>query len=126
VIEAFAAAGESNIRTKLTDIQYNRVWSSLEPEDLSNWPIEGREGYSAGGDPVLHGAETIFMQFSNVWETYAGPNCAVYYSWFCYFLNFGETNDMMFVHNLVSNVSPYMQYNSNFPYTQIGKANPDG
>lgn len=111
----------------LEDIPYDRVWSSSDAAELADWPVEGRIGRSASGDPQLHGAETMFVHYGDVATTYGyGPPAGVYSGYSFYFLDYGENNDMVYVNVLMQNVSEYLKFSSSASYGALGQAFPDG
>ena len=65
-LEALWAAG-NKMDEAGSRIEVNRVYSSLDPDDLSEWPAEFREGGSADGAPILKGAETIVTHTTDCW-----------------------------------------------------------
>ncbi len=119
-------ASEPNLGI-LGDIPYDRVWTSLDAAELADWPAEGRLGRSADGDPMLHGAETMFVHYGDVATSYGyGPPAGVYSGYSFYFLNYGENNDMIYVNVLMQNVSEYLKFNASGSYSDLGKKFPDG
>jgi hypothetical protein len=120
-----AAAGENlNAESRRIDVSY--VWSSLDEENLEDWPIEAREGKTSGGAPVVYGAETIAFHSGDVFLTYYGPPPCIYQMWSCYFLNFGESNNMVYCHVWNQNMSEYMKWNPTGSYAEDGAGIPDG
>ena len=124
-LAAAAAAGE-NVETESTRIDVSYVWSSLDEDNLANWPIEARQGQTASGAPVLHGAETICFHSGDVMRSYYGPQCGFYNMWSMYMLNFGESNNMIYNHIWMQNMTEYFKWNPTGSYAAIGLANPDG
>ncbi len=123
LIYGYALAG-TDPNTKMGDIEHNQVWSSMDPENLQTWPMEAREGKQAGGDPVIKGKETVFVHYGDVRNAYTNPPVGWYSGLSFYFLDFGQSNDMVYGHVYWQNVSEYMKFNSS--YSDIGDANPDG
>jgi len=102
----------------------NRVWSSSDADELAEWPIEGRWPISSTGEPVLHGAETIFEHTGDVFNSWSGPTNGFYMGWACYFLDFRESDNMVYTHIQIHNVTEYMKWNNT--YKDRCAAVPDG
>lgn len=111
-----AAAVQPNMEGHMGEIQYNRVWTSLDAAELEAWPIEAREGFSPSGAPIIHGAETMFTHSGDVYNSWAGPPSGFYMGWSFYFLDFAESNNMVYAHVLLQNVTEYMKYNPGYGY----------
>ncbi|HUU29052.1 MAG TPA: hypothetical protein VM123_14685, partial [archaeon] len=125
VIYGFAAAGiEPNSR--MADLPYNQVYSSLDPDNLANWPAEAREGKDPNGSPVLKGRETIFAHYTDVMVAYTNPPIGLYAGISFYFLDYGDANNMVFGHVYWQNVSEYMQFNASYGKGSLGAEHPDG
>ncbi len=122
-IEAFYSAGEQ-MSSATGRTENNPVFSSLDEDDLANWPAEFREGRSPTGAPILHGAETVALRVSNGWYT-DGNAMGASLEYQCYFLDFGAANDMMFFHLFVRNMSEYLKWND-LPDFVARIGNPDG
>ncbi len=88
-----------------------QVWSSKDPDDLANWPVQFREGRQPGGAPVIHGAETLVTYANDIWEDESLPVTGVSSEVSAYFLNFGESNDMVYGHTFMRNMSEYTSWN---------------
>jgi len=123
---AAAAAAGQNVRTESMRIEVSYIWSSLDEDNLADWPVEAREGQTSGGAPVIYGAETLCFHNSDVFLEYYGPPPCLYSMWSLYFLNFGESNNMVYCHLWNQNMSEYLKWNPNGAYAQTGQANPDG
>ena len=89
----------------------DRVWTSLDAGELADWPVEAREPKTASGTPVLHGAETMFLHTGDVFNSWGAPLSGFYMGWSFYFLDFGESNNMVYVHQYMANVTEYMKWN---------------
>ncbi len=126
LIESLVAAGVPNVGSEMTKPENSRVWSSLDADDLASWPLEFREGRDLSGEPVLHGAESMCWHMSTVFESYSDFPSGVYYGWQAYFLDFAESNNMVYFHVDIANVSEYMQYNQNSGFREIGSRFPSG
>lgn len=124
-LAAAAAAGE-NVETEATRIEISYVWSSLDEDNLADWPIEARAGKTANGAPEVYGAETICFHNSDAMRSYYGPQTGFYHMWSMYLLNFGESNNMVFNHIWMQNATEYYKWNATGSYADIGAANPDG
>ncbi len=125
--EVMAIAASEPSLGKLGDVPYNRVWSSLDASELEQWPTEGRWGRSASGEPMLHGAETMFVHYGDVATTYGyGAPAGMYSGYSFFFLDYGESADMVYMNIHFQNVSEYLQYNSVANYKRIGARYPDG
>ena len=57
-------------------ISIDRVWSSTDAAELAEWPVEGRWPISSSGEPIIHGAETIFTHSGDVFNSWGGPESA--------------------------------------------------
>ncbi|MBN2289815.1 MAG: hypothetical protein JXQ83_10825 [Candidatus Glassbacteria bacterium] len=125
LIMQWVNAGELN--AKSGQIDYVRIWSSLDKEELDLWPVEGRIGRVASGAPnVSASGETMFFHSGDVFNGWGGPQVGFYMGWTLRFLDFGESNNICYGHIHMENVSEYQQYNSNSDYAAVGKANPNG
>ncbi|MEN6588256.1 MAG: hypothetical protein ABFC30_01135, partial [Proteiniphilum sp.] len=89
-----------------------QVWSSKDADDLAAWPVQFREGRSASGSPIIHGAETICYLRSDVFNADAELRIGASMETAYYFLNFGESNNMVYGHTFIRNMSEYMAWNS--------------
>jgi len=108
-LAAFAAAGE-----KMDDaagrVSFNRVRTSLDADDLADWPAEFREGRSSSGAPILHGAETVCVTMGDAFSDWGAAN-GIDIEWQLYFLNFAESNNMFYFHVFFRNMSEYNKWN---------------
>jgi len=102
----------------------DRVWSSTDAAEVAEWPVEGRWPISSSGEPIIHGAETIFEHTGDVFNSWGGPACGFYMGWACYFLDFGESNNMVYTHIQIHNVTHFMKWNAT--YKDKCAAVPDG
>ena len=110
-LAAFAAAGE-RMNDAAGRISFNRVWTSTDAEDLADWPAEFRTGRTADGAPILHGAETIVCILGDAFNEYS-PALGLSMEHQFYFLNFAESNNMVYYHILFRNMSEYNKWNPN-------------
>ncbi|OGF98403.1 MAG: hypothetical protein A2Z86_09480 [Candidatus Glassbacteria bacterium GWA2_58_10] len=112
---------------RLGSVPYNRVWSSLDADELADWPVEGRIGRSASGAPNLHGAETMFVHYGDVVTTYGyGTPLGLYSGYTFHFLDYGESANMVYINVLFQNVSEYLRFNAAANYRALGERWPDG
>ncbi|MEA2064414.1 MAG: hypothetical protein U9P14_11990 [Gemmatimonadota bacterium] len=125
-IMAYVAAGEPNIGSAMGRLENSRVWSSLDGDDLIDWPAEGRIGRSMDGKPVLHGRESLFFHLGNAFVTYSDFPAGIYMGWQVFLLDYGESNNMAYFHVHIANASEYLQYNQNSDFKAIGKLFPEG
>ncbi len=112
-LKALWDAGES-MDQAANRLEVNRVWSSLDADDLANWPPEFREGRTASGDPILIGAETIVTFYTGAFtdDTHQqNVPIGVSLEYAFNFLNFRETNNMVFGHLFMRNMSEYLKWN---------------
>ncbi|MCE5271672.1 hypothetical protein LLH00_10365 [bacterium] len=105
-----ATAGE-DMEDAASRISVNRIWTSLDPEDLADWPVEFREGRTASGAPILHGAETVVSLRGNAFKTWGNNRLGASIEYAFYFLNYAESNNMVYMHVFFQNMSEYCQYN---------------
>lgn len=125
-IAAIFATG-LNTQTIAGDINHWRVWSSLDDDDLADWPVGGREGRSPTGEIIKHGAETIFTATGDALRTYGYGHPVMYYQEnSMYFLNYGESNDMVYVETETFNMSELLKYNASPTYVEMAKTVPNG
>ncbi|HLA40133.1 MAG TPA: hypothetical protein VJ417_09055, partial [Candidatus Glassbacteria bacterium] len=121
-----AGAVEPNMEGYMGDIQFNRVWTTKDDAELAEWPVEARNPRTSSGTPVVYGAETMFTHSGDVFNSWGGPEMGFYCGWSLYFLDFAESNNMVYVHNYFQNVTEYMKYNPDAGYRAVGQANPNG
>ncbi len=126
-LAAIFASGQ-NVGSISTDINHSRVWSSLDDDDLIDWPVGGRLDRDPNGEIVKHGAETLYLFQGDVLNGWGAgrvtPGAINEIS--LYFLNYGESNDMVYVHNNFINVTEFMKYNPNDDFQAYGAARPGG
>ncbi|MCE5272883.1 hypothetical protein LLH00_16510 [bacterium] len=108
-IEALWNAGE-NLQIATSRIEVNRIWSSLDADDIADWPVEFREGRSEGGAPIIHGAETIVGRFTDTYEPWIPFPSGASLEYSFYFLNFAESNNMVYGHLFIRNMSEYIKW----------------
>ncbi len=129
------STGPQNMETAASSrsgTNINQVWSSLDPENLTTWPLEAREGYTETGDPVLHGAETIYTGSGDVFNSWGGPTNGFFMGWSFYFLDFAENNNIAYGHVIMQQVTHYMKWAPTYglsgtsPNNDITVQNPDG
>jgi hypothetical protein len=115
----------NNMFEAASRLEVNRVYSSLDKVDLADWPPEFREGRSASGDPILKGAETICIRFGDAFhEIGAASGVSMEYQF--YFLNYGESNNMVYGHVFIRNMSEYLKWNPVSSFRNRLSATPDG
>jgi len=130
-LTALATSGE-NMETAAgarSGTAFNRVWTSLDADELADWPVEARNPHTASGTPIIHGAETIFTHSGDVFNSWGAGLSGYYNGWSFYFLDFAENNSMVYVHEYFQNVSEYMKWNptyGNDMWYAGGAAPPDG
>ncbi len=110
-------------------VENNEVWSSLDPDCLTRWPVEFREGRTAAGAPILHGVETMGMMHTDVWQrSYhrSVPPTGVSMEYRFHFLNFAESNDIAFGNLFIRNMSEYIQLNDNVDFRSLAAGTPNG
>jgi len=110
-LEACFNAGE-NMEQASTRIDHNRVLTSLDPEDLADWYPEFREGRVASGAPILHGAETVVVRDGDAFQQSdwaAGASMEYRF----HLLNFAESNNMIYGHVTIRNMTEYIKWNPN-------------
>jgi len=105
--------------------EVNRVYSSLDAEDLEAWPAEFREGRTANGEPILIGAETVCVRFGDAFHE-AGDAMGVSMEYRFHMLNFGESNNMVYGHVFIRNMSEYNKWNPLKKYAAMMQSTPDG
>ncbi|HUU28691.1 MAG TPA: hypothetical protein VM123_12845 [archaeon] len=107
-IEALAKGG-GNMFSEVQKIENSRIWTSTDPGDLAEWPPEFRTGRTEGGEPIIHGTETVVAFLQDCFHTSAACGASEELSF--YFLNFAESNDMVYIHCFIRNMSEYIKYN---------------
>ncbi len=131
LITAIAGTGVI-MEGEMTKSEYSRVWSSLDLEELADWPIEGRipRGDPNGAPDVAAGGETMFFHSGDPFMGWGhDPGCTPpggAYEWTLRFLDFAESNNMMYVNVFIRNMSEYVQFNHHDDYGAAGRAHPDG
>jgi hypothetical protein len=118
------AAYKTGIEMKLgaSTVGLNQVWSSLDNDDLATWPVQFREGRSASGSPILHGAQTIATFSSDVWiPGELGPGASLENQF--YFLNFSISSNMVFGHTRIQNMTEYLKWNRDIASMVAGTPN---
>ncbi|MFC1613824.1 hypothetical protein ACFL5K_00835 [Gemmatimonadota bacterium] len=121
-ITALAASG-ATMSEASSKREVNPLFVSTDADDLANWPPEFREGRSASGAPILYGAETIAARFGDCFVE-AGIGQSVEYQF--YFMNFGESNDYVYMHIFFRNMSEYNKWHSNPDVVAKVAGTPDG
>jgi hypothetical protein len=108
------------------DIERNQMYTSKDPEDLAEWPVEFREGRSPSGAPIVHGAETVVGRYGDIWRVGLDLPIGVSaeYSW--YFLDYGLNNNMVYSHVLMRNVSEYIKWSDMEAARLHVQSTPDG
>ena len=128
-LKALVDGGEPRMDQACNRLEHNRVWSSLDPDDLADWPPEFREGRSVSGAPILHGAETIVVRHGNAFRNdfpggVPAPGPSLEYR--CHFMNFGESNNMVYTHLFIRNMSEYIKWGPNEGFRDQVTNTPDG
>jgi hypothetical protein len=126
-VAAVFASGQ-NTETICSDINHMRVWSSLDDDDLADWPVGGRESRSPSGEIVKYGAETIFTVTGDVLRAYGygNHNTGYYQENTFIFLNYGESNDMVYVLTESFNMTELTQYSAEPAFAASGAEHPSG
>ncbi|MCE5270123.1 hypothetical protein LLH00_02445 [bacterium] len=112
LVISLAGSGEI-MRDAVNRIENNRVWSSLDADDMADWPAEFRQGRVGTGEPITYGAETIVGRYTDAFQIQYGVPLGASLEYSFYFLNFAESNNMMYGKCFVRNMSEFIQYNSN-------------
>jgi len=125
------AEGGANMEGEPARIEYNRIWTSLDPAELSDWPREGRipRGDPNGVPNVASGGETMFFHSSetfNSWGDYPKAPMGMAMEWTLRFLDFAESNNMVYCNIFCRNMSEYVKWNPNSTYRTNGQAQPNG
>jgi len=128
LLESLHDAGE-NLKQACNRLDINRVWSSLDADDIASWPPEFREGRAQSGAPILYGAETIVTRNQDSFRdrTHDGKmpmGASLEYSF--YFLNYAESNNMVYGHLFIRNMSEYLKWNPNSAFVELGSHTPNG
>ncbi|MBN2288252.1 MAG: hypothetical protein JXQ83_02895 [Candidatus Glassbacteria bacterium] len=109
------------------DLDHNQMYTSKDAEDLADWPVEFRQGRSPDGEPIVYGAETVVGRYGDCWRL-SGIDMPIgvsaEYSW--YFLDFGPSNNMVYSHVLMTNVSEYLKWCDLVDVRELVKNTPDG
>jgi len=125
-LAAIYASGQ-NVGSISGDINHMRVWTTLDDDDLADWPVGGRVDRNPSGEIIKHGAETMYTQQGDIflgWGYGILPGFIKECSF--YFLNYGESNDMVYVHENIINVTEFLKYSPNDTYQEFGAAHPNG
>ncbi|MCE5272397.1 hypothetical protein LLH00_14050 [bacterium] len=122
LITSLATAGEK-MDEATARLENNRLFVSSDAEDLAVWPAEFREGRSTGGAPILHGALTIASRFG---DTFGIPGVGQSVEYQFYFLNFAESNNMVYMHVFFRNMSEYLKWSPNPDIVAKVANTPDG
>ncbi len=107
-------------------IDHNRVLVSSDAEDLADWYPEFREGRTASGAPILNGAETVVVRFG---DSFMGDGFVPHGTSMEYrfnLLNFAESNNMVYGHCVIRNMSEYLKWNPHPDVRARMDANPNG
>jgi len=127
-LEALFNSGE-RMDQAANRIEHNRVWSTLDTDDLADWPPEFRAGRTASGAINKIGAETISTRLGDCFSSsFTGgvPPRGVSFEYSFYFLNFGESNNMVYGHLFIRNMSEYLKWSPNEAFrTQVANT-PNG
>ncbi len=125
-LAAIYASGQ-NVGTVSGDINHIRVWTTMDDDDLADWPVGGREGRNPSGEILAYGAETMYTQQGDIflgWGYGVVPGFLKEVAF--YFLNYGESNDMVYVHENIINVTEFLKYSPSASYQEFGAAHPSG
>jgi len=120
-LEAAFNAGESMDQTA-SRIDHNRTLTSIDPEDLADWYPEFRD---EAGQPILHGVETVVMRCGDAFQRDDWPAGASFEHRF-HFLNFAESNNIMYAHTRIRNMSEYLKWNPNPDIQGKAASQPNG
>ncbi|HUU28318.1 MAG TPA: hypothetical protein VM123_10940 [archaeon] len=128
LLESLHNAGE-NMYQACNRLEINRVWSSLDADDMATWPIEFRAGRTSTGAPILYGAETIVTRNQDSFrdrthDAKMPMGASLEYSF--YFLNYAESNNIVYGHLFIRNMSEYVKWNPNPAFVKLGARTPDG
>jgi len=123
-LAALAAAGE-RMNDASTRIDVNRLYVSTDADDINEWPAIFREGRSTGGAPITHGAQTISVAFGDAFNDWGmASGCSIEHQF--YFLNFAESNNMVYCHVFFRNMSEYNKWNPLVDFTDKFAGTPNG
>ncbi|MBN2288980.1 MAG: hypothetical protein JXQ83_06565 [Candidatus Glassbacteria bacterium] len=128
VLQSLYNAGE-NMEQASNRLEANRVWTSLDADDLASWPQEFRAGRSPSGDPVLIGNETMVTFCTGAFRTSTNQQnvpIGISLEYAFYFLDYKENNNMVYGHLFVRNMSEYLKWNPNPDFAAGVSAVPDG
>jgi hypothetical protein len=114
LLTSLAAAGE-DMGDASTRISVNRIYTTSDPGDVADWPAWFREGRSSGGAPIVHGAETIVANNGDCFNEDQAMGASI--EWRMHFLNFAESNNMIYTHIFFRNMSEMNKWNGNSDIT---------
>ena len=123
-LAAAFAAGES-MDQAANRIDHNRVQVSTDADDLAEWYPEFREGRTASGAPILHGAETIVLRQGDAMNG-DGQGHGLSQEFRFHLLNYGESNNMVYGHMFLRNMSEYIKWNPVAGFRDRVANTPDG
>lgn len=123
-LEALYNSG-ANMQEASNLIAHNRLWIATNPGDLDDWPPEFREGRSAAGDPIINGNETVCVRIGDPFLNEDTP-MGVSLEYRVTILSFGQSNNMVYGHTFLRNMSEYIKWNEVPAYVERMSATPDG
>ncbi|MBW7995461.1 MAG: hypothetical protein FVQ81_02595 [Candidatus Glassbacteria bacterium] len=123
LLTSLQAAGE-DMEDAARRLPQSRVYTTSDPGDIADWPAEFREGRSTGGAPIFHGAETIVTFNGDCFNQSQAMGGSI--EWRFHFLNFAESNNMVYAHVFFRNMSEYNKWNGNPDITAQIASTPNG
>ncbi len=114
LLSSLAAAGE-DMGDASTRISVNRIYTTSDPGDVADWPAWFREGRSSSGTPIVHGAETIVANNGDCFNEDQAMGASI--EWRMHFLNFAESNNMVYTTIFFRNMSEMNKWNANTDIT---------
>ena len=124
LLETLYLAGE-NMANASERIENSRIFTSLDADDLPEWPPEFREGRSMSGAPILHGAETIVTRLGDCFKG-GGDGVGASLEYRFHMLNFAESNNMVYGHCFIRNMSEYLKWGPHPEIMEKVAATPNG
>jgi|SaaInl4_150m_RNA_FD_contig_111_32742_length_9015_multi_5_in_0_out_0_2 hypothetical protein len=109
------ATGGEDMGDASTRISTNRIYTTSDPGDVADWPAWFREGRSSSGAPIWHGAETIVANNGDCFNEDQAMGASI--EWRMHFLNFAESNNMIYTHVFFRNMSEMNKWNGNSDIT---------
>jgi len=124
LLETLYLAGE-NMDNASERIENSRIFTSLDADDLPEWPPEFREGRTTSGEPILHGAETIVTRLGDCFKG-GGDGVGASLEYRFHMLNFAESNNMVYGHCFIRNMSEYLKWGPHPEIMERVGATPNG